>query len=228
MTLQRLVAQIPTNSLMMIEEKIGDKLDDHFYVLRGALRTALPPKKDEIIPDCLWVFKNPSANKFYLSFDRRKNHNMKMSLGNLVDKLQKNEAYDLFLSQLTFHFHYQEEPVFIHMENIPPPPGSPMEAGMTRARKKFLKRHGYEVSPDTMRIRMLRFSIAETMRGHLDNSETSSPRFHRWLAKETCGLVGSIEEKALTRMIFRGGKYMFYDSVWKDDFQEFEEVIQAE
>lgn len=215
----RIVALIPTNSLMQIEDKMGNKLNEAIYVLRGNSRIASSPKKTAIMP-YLDVFENSFATTFVLKFDRQKNEGSRIDLGAVVKALLDNHAYDLFLSQMAFTFNYQGQPTYIYMENVPAPFGTKLEADMKRSRKKFLKRHGYEVNTSAMQFRMLRFSIARTRGGHLDIYDTYTEKFCKWLSMESYGLIGSLNEKELKRSIFRGGDYTFYDGVWKEDFKE--------
>ena len=218
-TVERVIALIPTNSLMQIEDMMEDKLDEAIYVLRGTTRISDPSVAEDILPYLKRV-KSPSASAFYLKFDRRKDKGSRVNLGMLVRSLLDRKAYDLFLGQIAFEFTYEKAPAYVFMENVPVPPGTKLEADIKQRRKKFLMHHGYEINPSTMQLRMLRFTIARTRRGHLEFHETYNEKFCRWLSMESRGLIGSTKEEELKRSVFRGGEFTFYDGVWKEDFEE--------
>jgi len=225
----RKIAAIPTQSLFQIEEIVHDKIDHKIMILAGKHVWQLNSKIDSV-NDYLTVKTADGHKTVSLNFDRKKCESY-FSLPKLVEECTELGAYDLFIDRMVLVLPMDRtivsSPTLIYFNNAAPTVGSDIEKTVTAARKKFLRKHGYDLKE--LRLpRILEFTIARTLEGHpLDSSEVSTEKFLRWLSRETEGLVGSTDLEERERLVFRHGKFEAYNSIWREEIKEVEGGVRT-
>mgnify|MGYP001042414070 CR=1 FL=1 len=222
--MERKVAFIPTQSLFQIEEKCHDKLDHKIHILTGRHRWQISPKV-EPLSDYL-SFSTSGYRVLFLSFNHDKCESL-FSLPKVVEECNKLGAYDLFIENLVLFLPMERGitfgPTYIYFNNVAPTPGKKVEALVKATRKRFLRKHGYELK-ELRSPRMLEFTIARTLEGHpIDPILTSHDKFLTWLSKQTDGLTMSVPETEKRKTVFRhGDEVELYDSCWKEEVSDIE------
>lgn len=185
-------AVIPTNSLRLIYEAVGNLLDPHIRIIRATASSSNPA--DKIKPHRNITVYKTEYMKVEARFNKG-NSRDNFDIENILDACNDIPIHDLWIHRLVLRFKYGAAPFDFEFKNRPLTPGSEAERWVS-SYLKSLKEDGM-ISRAQLRHLPLISALTVPKGGHLDGEKTNSPTFVRWLSNKTSGLV---KQKTVRRL----------------------------
>lgn len=178
-------AIIPTNSLALIHEKVGDKLNPYISYLRATSMTT--DTHDKLRPHKNIRIHMTESRKAYVKFSHDKSKEI-IDLGDIIETLTAHGVQDVWVHDLKIRFRHEDlGPFDFVFKNHPITPGTDAEKYV----EKYLIRMRQQGFIKLARLRhlplMTALSIPEG--ANLDRIELESLEFVKWLSNQTFGLV---------------------------------------
>ena len=177
-------AVIPTNSLRLIHEAVGNLLDPHIRNIRATAASSYPAEK--IKPHRNITVYKTKFMKVETRFNKGTSRD-NFDIENILDACDEIPIHDLWVHRLVLRFKYGAAPFDFEFKNRPLTPGSEAERWVSTYLKS-LKEDGL-ISRAQLRHLPLMSALTVPKGGHLDGEAMNSPTFVRWLSRKTSGLV---------------------------------------
>lgn len=177
-------AVIPTNSLRLIHQAVGNTLNPHIRFIRASATVSNPSEKS-----------NPHKNiRIYrtgmLKAECRYSKGTSIDhfdMESVLDACDEIPIHDLWVHSLILRFKYSLGPFDFVFKNSPLTPGSEAERWVSSYLKE-LKKDGL-ITKAQLRHLPLESALSVPRGGHLDGETLDDPTFVRWLSRNTRGLV---------------------------------------
>ncbi len=177
-------AVIPTNSLRLIYEAMGNTLNPHIQMLRATASSSYPTDKSRPHRN-ISVYKTESM-KVEARFNKgtsRENFDIEA----ILDACDEIPIHDLWVHRLMLRLKYRLGLFDFEFQNRPITPGSEAERWVASYLKN-LKEEGL-----IMRAQLRHLPLISAMTvprgGHLDGETLNDSTFIRWLSRETSGII---------------------------------------
>ncbi len=177
-------AVIPTNSLRLIHEAVGNLLDPHIRIIRATASTSDLSEKFKPHRN-ITVYKT-GAMKVEARFNQSTSRD-NFDIENILDACDEIPIHDLWVHRLVLRFKYGAAPFDFDFKNRPLTPGSEAERWVSTY-LKTLKKDGL-ISRAQLRHLPLMTALSVPRGAHLDGDTLDNSSFVRWLARKTSGLV---------------------------------------
>lgn len=177
-------AVIPTNSLRLIHEAVGNRLDPHIRIIRATASTSDLSEKFKPHRN-MTVYKTGSM-KVEARFNQSTSRD-NFDIENILDACDEIPIHDLWVHRLVLRFKYGAAPFDFDFKNKPLTPGSEAERWVSTY-LKTLKRDGL-ITRAQLRHLPLVSALSVPRGAHLDGDTMDNSSFVRWLARKTSGLV---------------------------------------
>jgi len=177
-------AVIPTNSLRLIYEAVGNQLDPPIRFIRATATASYPAEK--VKPHRNITVYKTEAMKVEARFNKGTSRD-NFDIENILDACNDIPIHDLWIHRLVLRFKYAGAPFDFEFENRPLTPGSEAERWVS-IYLKSLKEDGL-ITRAQLRHLPLMTALSVPRGGHLDGETLDNPSFVRWLSRATNGLV---------------------------------------
>jgi len=177
-------AVIPTNSLRLIYEAVGNRLNPHIRLIRATASSSFPAEKFRPHRN-IRVYKT-GAMKVEARFNKGTSMD-NFDIEGVVDACSEIPIHDLWVHRLILRFKYSLGPFDFDFRNRPLTPGSEAERWVATYLKS-LKEDGL-ITRAQLRHLPLISAMTVPRGGHLNGEIMDDPSFVRWLSRETHGLV---------------------------------------
>lgn len=177
-------AVIPTNSLRLIHEAVGNLLDPHIRLIRATATSSYPTEKSK--PHRNVTVYETGSKRVETMFNKGTSRD-NFDIENVLDICNEIPIHDLWVHRLVLRFKYGAAPFDFDFKNKPLTPGSEAERWVASYLKN-LKKEGW-ISRAQLRHLPLISALTVPKGGHLDGEQMNSPAFVRWLSRKTSGLV---------------------------------------
>ncbi len=177
-------AVIPTNSLRLIYEAVGNRLNPHIRFIRATASSSYPAEKSRPHRN-IRVYKT-GAMKVEARFNKgtsMDNFDIEAVLA-ICDDIP---IHDLWVMKLVLRFKYSLGPFDFVFLNTPITEGSEAERWVATYLAR-LKEDGM-ITRTQLRHLPLVSAVSVPRGGHLDGETLDDPAFVRWLSRQTSGLV---------------------------------------
>lgn len=200
-------AIIPTNSLVLIHEKVGDKLNPYIRSLRATSMTT--DTHDKLRPHKNVRIHMTESRKAYVQFNYRKSNEI-IELGEIIETLMTHGIGDVWLHDLKLRFRHGLGLFDFIFKNQKITPGTDAEKYV----EKYLVRMRKQGFIKIARLRHLPLVTALSIPegANLDRVELESLEFVRWLSEKTFGLVKMKKMERVTQDIYRDVNIIEADS----------------
>ena len=177
-------AVIPTNSLRLIYEAVGNLLDPHIRLIRATAMSSYPAEKSKPHRN-ISVYKT-RATKVEARFNKGTSRD-NFDIEDVLDVCNEIPIHDLWVHRLILRFKYSLGPFDFDFRNRPLTPGSEAERWVA-SYLKSLKEDGL-ITRAQLRHLPLITAMTVPRGGYLDGETLDDPSFVRWLSRKTSGLV---------------------------------------
>lgn len=177
-------AVIPTNSLRLIHQAVGNTLNPHIRFIRATATSSSPAEKSTPHRN-IRIYKTGTM-KVESRFNKGTSMNH-FDIESILEACNHIPIHDLWVHQLILRFKYSLGPFDFVFRNSPLTPGSEAERWVATYLKE-LKKDGL-ISKAQLRHLPLETALSVPRGGHLDGETLDDPAFVRWLSKKTNGLV---------------------------------------
>ncbi|GAJ10933.1 unnamed protein product, partial [marine sediment metagenome] len=177
-------AVIPTNSLRLIYEAVGNLLDPHIRIIRATASSSYPAEKSR--PHRNVRVYQTAYTKVEARFNKGTSRD-NFDIEAVLDTCSDIPIHDLWVHRLILRFKYSLGPFDFDFQNRPLTSGSEAERWVA-SYLKSLKEDGL-ITRAQLRHLPLISAMTVPRGGHLDGETLDDPSFVRWLSRETNGLV---------------------------------------
>ncbi len=177
-------AVIPTNSLRLIHEAVGNTLNPHVQIIRATASSSRPTEKSKPHRN-ITVYKT-GAMKVEATFNKRTSRD-NFDIENILDACDEIPIHDLWVHRLVLRFKYGAAPFDFDFKNKPLTENSEAERWVSTY-LKTLKKDGL-ITRAQLRHLPLMGALSVPRGAHLDGDTLDNSSFVRWLARKTSGLV---------------------------------------
>lgn len=178
-------AVIPTNSLRLICERTGDRLNGKVHMIRGT-STWQPSSPSKEVPEPWLRLHTTTMVKCYLQYNSA-TAKSRFTMDKIMDTLDENRVHDIWLHELRVRLKHSLGLFDFIFRNAPLTAGSEAEEWVAAYHKQLFKQG---VTTRTMIRHMILRSTMSVPRGQsLDPYEMAQPGFITWMARETGGLI---------------------------------------
>ncbi len=178
-------AVIPTNSLRLICERTGDRLNGKVHMIRGTSTWQPSPSIKEVpVP---WLRMNTSTMvKCYLQYNSATAES-RFAMENVMNTLDDNGVHDIWLNELRVRLKHPLGLFDFVFRNASLTSGSEAEEWVASYHKQLFDQG---VTTRTMIRHMILKGTISVPRGQsLDPYEMAQPGFIEWMSRETGGLI---------------------------------------
>lgn len=177
-------AIIPTNSLVLIHEKVGDKLNPYIWYLRATSMTT--DTHDKLRPHKNVRIHMTESRKAYVKFNYGKSKEI-INLDEIIETLMTHGAQDVWVHDLKLRLRHGLGLFDFLFKNQPITPGTEAE----RYVERYLVRMRSSGFIKLARLRHLPMVTALSIPegANMDRVELESREFVKWLSEKTFGLV---------------------------------------
>jgi hypothetical protein len=181
-------AVIPTTSLFLIEELVGDKLDSYIYELKAVSATESTKPKEEM--PYKWALVKIYQTPFMVvNYSFRKYPEEHFSIPLAVELARKYDINECWIKSLTLHINDKEMGNnFYFFKNRPVTKGSDAEKFVFNYYKKR-KLTGWIKNVPRRHLPLISASVYPRKNAHLDWRVIHDSHFIAWLNRITSGLV---------------------------------------
>ena len=177
-------AVIPTNSLRLIHQMVGNTLNPHIRFIRASATSSTPTEKSNPHRN-IKVYKTGSM-RVESRFNRGTSRD-NFDIESILDACDHVPIHDLWVHRLVLRFKYSLGPFDFVFRNSPLTPGSEAERWVG-SYLKGLKKDGL-ITKAQLRHLPLEAALSVPRGGHLDGETLDDPTFVRWLSRNTNGLI---------------------------------------
>lgn len=177
-------AVIPTNSLMLINEAVGDSLNNCIQYIRASSTLTEPSIKTSIHKNVI-KYMNTSI-KLNLRFNRAKVKEP-IDLDSICEAVRFADFHDLWVHDLILQLYHGRSLLNFHFKNAPLTEGSNASAYVLRYLRSLVDQGWIRLAQ--IRHLPLIGVTTEPEGANLQIEEISDPSFIAWLSSQTGGLV---------------------------------------
>jgi len=177
-------AVIPTNSLRLIHDAVGNLLNPHIQMIRATATDSMPTEKSQPHKN-IRVYRT-SSTKVEMTFNKGTSRE-NFDIESVIDACDEIPIHDLWVHKLVLRFKYSLGPFDFVFKNKRLTKGTEAERWVA----SYLKRLKKDGLITRAQLRHLPLDSARSIPrgGHLDGETLNDLFFIRWLSRETSGLV---------------------------------------